>query len=396
MWIAVFLLGIDDVNNVVAQEKKINYFNNPNKAKNVQISRKKILTDSQRKILDEIEKTTKGKPIKPLPVIDPTIGGATGVLGEALPTGGQKYAILIGLANYSGTVNDLCVELAKTKENFPTAEDGLSYYCKDEDALNMKKALVEEYGYEDDGQHIFIFSDANAKFDTIKSKIDELVGTMESPGILTENDELVFFFSGHSAVGVTYDETGIVQLDADEDLDEAMVIYDQNYNEQDFINNIDGYADDYVNSEAAYIWDDQLKAWFANSPTNRIFFAFDTCRAGGMNDLELDGRILSMSSTEYQSSWTYYLGGAQTDVNVFQESEGLFAHYFVKRAMIDGLADGSNPLNKKDLKKYDGNVAVEEAFSYAYPIVKLASNNMQTPTLIDDFFNDLLLGYQIN
>jgi hypothetical protein len=118
-----------------------------------------------------------------------------------------------------------------------------------------------------------------------------------------------------------------------------------------------------------------------------------------MNDLQLDGRVLAMSSTELQSSYTYYLGGTQTEFDaspVYQESEGLFAHYFVKRAMIDELGDGSNPLSKKDSKKYDGNVAVEEAFSYAYPIVKLATRNMQVPVLNDKFLNDLLLGYQLN
>jgi len=72
----------------------------------------------------------------------------------------------------------------------------------------------------------------------------------------------------------------------------------------------------------------------------------------------------------------------------------LFAHYFVKRAMIDGLGDGFNPLNKRSVNppKYDGKVAIEEAFNYAYPIVKVK----QTSVLNDKFFNDLLLGYQIN
>ncbi|KKQ51995.1 MAG: hypothetical protein US70_C0012G0003 [Parcubacteria group bacterium GW2011_GWD2_38_11] len=86
---------------------------------------------------------------------------------------------------------------------------------------------------------------------------------------------------------------------------------------------------------------------------------------------------------------TYYLGGAQTDTNVFQESEGLFAHYFVRRAMVDGLGDGFNPLNRRNTLKYDGDVAIEEVFNYAYPIVKA----IQLPVLNDKFVNDLLLGY---
>ncbi|MFA7209057.1 MAG: caspase family protein [Parcubacteria group bacterium] len=372
-----FLLG---VMGVAAQEKLDGKFDKPSKAKNVRISKKQVLSESDRKKLDSIESELKGKPAKVSAVVDPSVGGVTGVLGDAIPTGGQKYAILVGLANYPGTVNDLCVTAAKTEEDSPTAEDGLAYYCKDEDALNMKKALIREYGYEDDGEHIFIFSDADAKYDAIKSKIDELVQTK-----LTADDELVFFFSGHSSTGIYMDDLG--NDNGDEALDEGIVIYDQAYDETD--------AATYVVGDEAFIWDDQIKAWFENSPTDRIFFAFDTCRAGGMNELQSDGRVLAMSSTEDQSSYTYYLGGTQTDVDVFQESEGLFAHYFVRRAMIDGLGDGSNPLSKKDPEKYDENVAMEEAFSYAYPIVKTATGNRQNPVLNDKFLNDLLLGYDL-
>lgn len=371
---------------VSAQEKNKNKFDKPVKSKDVQIFKKKVITENERKYFDEIEKATKGKPAKPVPTPDLTIGGATGKLGSPIPVGGQRYAIIVGLANYPGIENDLCVPLAKTGKNFPTMEDGLAYYCKDQDALNMQKALVERYGYSE--VNIFIFSDANAKFDNIKAKVDELVGTETTTGKLTSSDELVFFYSGHSSTGVAYDETG-AELNNDEDLDEAMMIYDQDYNEESFLS-----GTNYISGGSSFIWDDQLQNWFENSPTTRIIFAFDTCRAGGMNDLQADGRILAMSSTEYQSSWTYYLGGTQTDANVYQESEGLFTHYFVKRAMIDGLGDGFNPLNKRSSNppKYDGSVAVEEAFNYAAPIIKVS----QISVLSDKFFNDLLLGYQLN
>lgn len=367
---------------VMAQEKKENKFDNPSKAKNVQIFKKQVLTESERKSLDETERAVKGKSAKPSPVPIPTTGGATGKLGDPLPTGGQRYAILVGLANYPGTVNDLCVPLAKTGKDFPTTADGLAQYCKDEDALNMQKALIEKYGYSEyvnGEQHIFTFSDAEAKYDIIKATIDDLVKNK-----LTVNDELVFFFSGHGTTGKYLDDLG--KDNRDEPLDEGIVIYDQNYNETNFLNGVP-----YTSGNSSYIWDDQLKSWFANSPTKRILFAFDTCKAGGMKDLESEGRVLAMSSTETQNSWTYYLGGAQTDETVFQESEGLFAHYFVKRAMIDGLGDGFNPLNSISVSppKYDLNVAVEEAFNYAYPIVK----TNQIPVLNDKFFNDLLLGY---
>ncbi|MDI6777722.1 MAG: caspase family protein [Patescibacteria group bacterium] len=377
-----FLLGAMGVS---AQGKKDSKFNKPSQAKNVQVFKKKALTENEKKSVDELEKAIKGKPAKPTPTPDPTAGGATGTVGDPIPAGGEKYAILIGLANYPGTVNDLCVAAAKTGYDYPEerfTENELPYYCKDEDALNMKKALVDKYGYKNDRQHIFIFSDANAKYDSIKAKVDELIQTR-----LTENDELVFFFSGHGTTGIYTDDAG--NTINDESLDEGIVIYDQSYDEAAFLNGVS-----YTPSDASYIWDDQLKEWLSNSPTSRIFFGFDTCKAGGMNDLQSDGRVLAMSSTETQNSWTYYLGGTQTDTNVFQESEGLFAHYFVKRAMIDGLGDGFNPLGRRSVNppKYDGKVAIEEAFNYACSIVK----TKQIPVLNDKFFNDLLLGYQIN
>lgn len=371
---------------VTAQEKKEGKFDKPSKARNVQISEKKVLSESERKSLDSFERESKGKPAKPSPVPDPTIGGVTGVLGEAIPAGGQKYAILIGLANYSGTINDLCVATAKTGKNSEEDINKLAYYCKDEDALNMKKALMEKYGYNE--ANIFLFSDAGARFDLIKAKVDELViGINGNPPVLTANDELVFFFSGHGSTGIYLDDAG--NDNGDEALDEAIVIYDQNYDEAAFLSNTNDYATNYKLGNSAFIWDDQLKAWFENSLTKRILFAFDTCKAGGMNDLQSDGRVLAMSSTETQNSWTYYLGGTQTDVNVFQESEGLFTHYFAKRAMVDGLGDGSNPLNKRSVNppKYDGKVAIEEAFNYAYPIIRTAQNAV----LNDKFYNDLLL-----
>lgn len=378
-----FLIGAIGV---TAQEKKEGKFDKPSKAKNVQISEKKVLSESERKSFDSFERESKGKPAKPSPVPDPTIGGVTGVLGEAIPAGGQKYAILIGLANYSGTINDLCVATAKTGKNSEEDVNKLAYYCKDEDALNTKKALMEKYSYNE--ANIFLFSDAGARFDLIKAKVDELViGINGNPPVLTANDELVFFFSGHGSTGIYLDDAG--NDNGDEALDEAIVIYDQNYDETAFLSNTNDYATNYKLGNSAFIWDDQLKAWFENSPTKRILFAFDTCKAGGMNDLQSDGRVLAMSSTETQSSWTYYLGGTQTDVNVFQESEGLFTHYFAKRAMVDGLGDGSNPLNKRSVNppKYDGKVAVEDAFKYTYSIIKTA----QTPVLNDNFLNDLLL-----
>jgi len=70
--------------------------------------------------------------------------------------------------------------------------------------------------------------------------------------------------------------------------------------------------------------------------------------------------------------------------------KGFFSHYLVKKGMFDGLADGSNPAQKKTSPvKYDGLVAVEEAYEYAKKII----STVQIPTISDKFENDLLLWY---
>jgi len=319
-------------------------FSKPLKAEKVKIEKKQILSKKDRALAEAM---LKGKPATP-PGLDKdkpeevSDGGVTGVLGEPLAQGAQKYAILIGLSNYEGTANDLCVE--------PTAEDYPSNLCEDNDARNMEQALVENYSY--DPENIYRFSDADADFYAIKAAVDYVTANA------SVDDEVVFFFSGHSATGQADDGD-------EETLDEGIVLYDH-----------------------TVIWDGQLKEWFADLKTTRVLLAFDTCKAGGMDELEQDGRVIAMSSQELQYSYTYYLGGEDG-----QAGEGMFTHFFVKEGMIVGLADGYNPLKKKDKNKYDGDVAVEEAFKFSEKYVPSLTGNNQVPVLNDKFANDLLLGY---
>lgn len=389
--------------------------------KKVKLFGKKAISDSEREKGDALESMIiKGQSAKPGGGGDISIGGATGIVGAKLPTVGKKYAIVIGLSNYPGTsesttdaiLPDLCV--TQVPDNIPdykqadgsvTLADEIKNNCKDGDSVNMENTLLEEYGFAQ--ENVFRFSDSKATFSAIKEKVDYLLGKDGTPGVLTANDELVFFFSGHDAMTT-------VDVDGDGEADDGgIVVYDENYNEALYKAIGESYVDptgkswpDYKTyydstgyNSSAYIWDGQLKAWFANAPTDRIFFAFDTCNAAEMDDLSRNettntngvGRVLAFSSGKNQSSYTYYLGGANNSGNI-HDGEGLFSHYFVLRAMHDGLADGSNPLNKRSANppKYDNHVAVEEAFSYAYPLVRTGSNYRQTPVLNDLFTNDLL------
>lgn len=310
------------------------------KAEDVKIHKKQLISEEERKALEEA--AAKVKPAAKDKVFQPL---ATGVLGQSLPEGGKRYAIVVGLANYTGTANDLCVAGAKTNLSDPTISDGLAYYCRDEDALNMKNALLS-YGYP--AENIVHLRDYQATRQGIVNAMNNL------KSIVGPNDEIVFFFSGHGTSGK------LVSLKDNETIDEAIFTYDNNY-----------------------LWDDELKIWADSLNVNRMVFIFDSCLAGGMNDLAGTNRVLAMSSGETQSSYTFYLGGALVN-GEYQESEGLFAHYFVKEGMVNSKADGFNLLSRTD-----NEVAVEESFSYTYPIVKIK----QTPVLNDRFTNDLLLGY---
>ncbi|MEF3692317.1 MAG: caspase family protein [Candidatus Moraniibacteriota bacterium] len=345
------------------------------KAKNVQIKTKKPISDKERKLLEELY--PKGKPSSAVDATTKFVLPATGT-EVGVSEGGNRYAIVIGMANYPGTTYDLCVSDAKTELSDPI--EGLSLYCKDDDSYHMKEALINEYGFS--AENVHWLADAKATRTSIKSAVDAVIEKAEA------GDEIIFFFSGHGFTG-EYGEASTDDKDLD-NVDEAIAVYDEAYPTDEAISaenstDLDGY--NYLAS-GSMIFDDELKSWFSDAKTDRISFIFDICGAGGMNDLAGEGRVLAMSSLEGQSSYTYYLGGTYTSDTIIQESQGLFSHYFVNRGMEDGLADGSNLLSKKNPAKWSGKVSIEEAFGYSYPIIK--SVKPQTSILDDKFVNDLL------
>lgn len=296
---------------------------------------------------------------------------ATGTLGEELTLGAEKYAVVIGICDYPGRDMDICFS------------DGDSY--------NMVTALIENYGYDPD--NIFWFRDKGNGTETIDgNEISYGVPThynirtavMDIKSVVKSGDEVVFFFSGHGVSGLVTD--GIIDEDgeyiddneySDENPDEGIMVYDSD-------RKLDG--DNY--SKLDFIWDGELRSWFYAFNTDRIIFIFDTCLAGGMNDVVNDefgsaynNRVVIMSSGELQSS-SVYSGG--------KYGEGMFSRHFVNEGMLQGLADGYNQSQTID---YD--VAMEEAFDYAKENIPDYLEGKQTPVISDMFTNDLLLGYNL-
>jgi hypothetical protein len=246
-----------------------------------------------------------GKPVK-----TPS-QATTGIIGAS--GSGDKYAIVIGISDYPGTANDL-------------------EYC-DDDATDMVQAL-NQYGYLFD--NIADLIDTEATRTNIISAIEDLASTV------TENDEVVFFFSGHGGRGKANDFDKEVT-------DECIWAHD--------------------GSNLVPIWDGELAVLFNTFKTNRIIFIFDSCYAGGMTDLKGSGRIIAMASTE--NSLSYELPNL---------GNGEFTYYMIDQGMSFYKADKYN-----DLTIPGNDVTVEESWDYA----KL-NCRYDSITISDSFVNDLL------
>jgi len=247
----------------------------------------------------------------------PVKQAATGVLGA--PSSGDKYAILVGISDYPGTANDL-------------------QYC-DDDAQDIYNALTTLYGYTSGNIHLLV--DMDASFNATRDAIDDI----KSQAVA--GDEVVFFFSGHGSKGQANDGDR-------EKTDEAIVSHDGN-----------------PSGSLIYIWDGQLKDWFAGFNTSRIIFIFDSCLAGGMTDLQGPGRIINMACSE---------SGVSLEGDSW--GNGQFTYFFVDRGMLASQADRYD----HDNNATSPDVTIEEAFDYAK-----ANCQMQKPTISDSFSDDLLL-----
>lgn len=324
----------------LAKSGKEQNFSKPVGISDLKMNKKKVLTKNERALMEQLLKgknDSKASKKKPLP--EPIVSGPTGILGDSLSLGAAKHAIIIGLSNYEGTANDLCIN--------PTSSS-TDTLCADGDSLNMEKTLKEVYSYDT----VQIFRDSEASF----SKIYDAVANMNAGS----DDEVIFFFSGHSASA---------KFALDEKRSRTHV-------------GLALYGSTYDSGEI--IWDAQLKAWFSNLSTQRVVFVFDTCHAGTLEGyLEASNREVVMSSRADQYSYTFYLGGEDGNLG-----EGMFTHFFVLEGMYNGKADGYF----LGADKTYPNISVEEAFEYSKDFVPLATFNRQIPVLNDQYENDLVFG----
>lgn len=245
---------------------------------------------------------------------------ATGLAGTPLSKSGKRYAIVVGICDYPGDSSDLTYAV--------------------EDAEEVTRVLVSAYGFS--AGDIRTLTDGAANRAAILDAIEAVKAQAQA------DDEVVFFFSGHGMNGVADDGD-------DEKVDEAIVSQNE------------------AGTEFLPIWDGELKAAFAGFKTSRIIFIFDSCLAGGMDDLQGPGRVILMACGERGYS---YEGD--------QWQNGEFTYYFAQQ----GIGLGEANIHDYD---HDGRlsesaqVSAEEAFDYAK-----ANCRMDRPVIADSFDDDLL------
>ncbi len=257
----------------------------------------KSLPATDTEIVKKISLIGKGKPVGA--DSKKTLQATTGILGAL--SAGNKYAIVIGIADYPGTSNDLVYT--------------------DNDAKEMASALTTVYGFNPANIYSFIDEEGQGAVNATQEKI--IFAIQEISSIARPGDEIVFFFSGHGGKGRA--------LDGDKEaIDESIIIHDGN--------------------ALVYLWDGELKSLFSGFATSRIVFIFDSCLAGGMTDLAASGRIINMATTET---------GTAYESDAWQN--GQFTYYFVDKGMIQGLADTHDYAEISGNEP----TTIEEAFDYA-------------------------------
>ncbi|UCE36599.1 MAG: caspase family protein [Thermoplasmata archaeon] len=225
----------------------------------------------------------KGKPDKPPG--KPDKPDKPGDEGDPEDPSVDKWAVVIGIADYKGKINDLLYT--------------------DDDARDMKSYLISK-GYPEGNIKLLLNKKATGQ--AIYDAIEWMAG-WEGP-----DSECVFFYSGH---GSTYD----------------------GYNDGDT-----EYTDETIICwELKHILDGFLRDAFSSFESQKIAFIFDSCYSGGMDDLAGSGRVVVAACDEAELSWDgadwmkngvftyYYMDGLNT-YNTVEDSYTYatpLAHNFV-------------------------------------------------------------------
>ncbi|MDO8491942.1 MAG: caspase family protein [Dehalococcoidia bacterium] len=289
-------------------------------------------------ILKKATLTPKGLPwmYDPLsprrPVSGPKEVAASGILGR--PVSGDRYAIVIGVTDYPG------------------ADMDLKYAAND--AYDVRDTLVGVYGFPESNVELFVNGDAR--------RSDILRGIAALKDRVGEEDEVLFFYSGHGAKSTPRQGP----------ISEGIVLW----------------GGEQPQPYVEFLWDKELRRAFDDFEAKRIVFAFDMCWAGGMNELNGPGRIV-LGAVD-RNGLAAEVGA---DEGFPEINNGLFTYFLFELGMGYGLAD---------FYDNDGNpampdVTVEEAYDFARANLYQVSLQYQAyglweiPVIYDQFARDMLL-----
>ena len=265
------------------------------------------------------------------------------------------YAVIIGIADYPGTINDL-------------------HYTTN-DAIAIRNSLLDDPSHwrADD---ILLLLNSGAS----KTAIHKAISSIAEKG--TPDDVFLFYFSGHGTAG-----PDIAPLDEADGRDE--------------------YICSYGNSLSEFIRDDELSDWLGAIPMKRIIVMLDTCYSGGQikslrGDREVksfnrgpapdkgDGFASDLRKINRRMVGPQDLNDLDKQIVVLTSSDdneyswelgppidhGLFTYYLLEALGGAGDKEGNS----------DGNVTAKEAYNYLYPRVVSTSDTYdlnQHPQFLD-------------
>jgi len=263
------------------------------------------------------------------------------------PVKGNRYAVIIGISDYPGAGSVL--------------EGGLDLFYADNDAYAIYQGLVGVYGF--DPGNVTLLVDSAATRGAVLGTLAQLKKKV------TKNDEVVFYFSGHSAV---YTAAGRNPARVG---DKAGLVV---------------WADDGNDYTPAVVWDRELNKAFNTLKTNRLVIGLDCCYAQTFAEFGGLGRIVVMATDQDGISGEY--GPAYADFGAVEIPElgwieqGLFSFFFFTLGLTYGAAD---------YYPADGVVTVEEAFYFAQGILTEWTNANpgldEIPVISDRFYGDMEL-----
>jgi len=195
------------------------------------------------------------------------------------PLAGNKWAVMIGIADYQGRGSDL--------------------WHPDEDAKDMYTELTRQQGYRK--SNVKLITNKGATASAIVNAVNWLIANEKA------GDEVVFFYSGH----------GYRALDAEGwDTDAESDGYDEMIVTYDFYGLPDGW----------------FREKFAAIESTKFALMFGSCHSGGMfdddDDLQGTGRVISSACKADQYGWDYLLLG-----------NTLWGYYFVDEGLLDNNAN---------------------------------------------------------